>query len=492
MKEVEHDISGASTLIKRLSKSERTFISKKLSQSKGNKVHRLLFDVVVKNNSYGEEDIRQQFELHSDSKNYTLIKSQLLELVLRCLRDLDHGRSLESELYGRLESAKILSRKMLKAQALKIVHQVLKEAEKKDFFALQLKAAEMLIEIGSRTQNFREIENGIKEVNSLLLKQKLHNNILSLTHQANVVFFTLNGKPDYKNRYEEIIAQVSEVAHPSLRVQSALHHLRGFTSMVYDCDYDKATTCFEANLALIEQDPEYAKQYPMIFRTAAYNLALCLDSLNEEEKFNGLMKKFAELRTGNEYEDAESLGQIIILKQSFLQQRNMHKEVIEYIQSYEDRLHTDSAFMPPGLKLVLFTNCAISHFILREWKKALRWNNFVINDNFDVSNDLVCFNKIMNLIVHYELGNMDLIESVLPNLLRYLVSRDYYNGTFKLIYDFFAECIKDYTGEKEHALLLQLHKGLQTVVIQDNFNLKEVNQLFLDWAKQKIKPEKQQ
>ena len=58
------------------------------------------------------------------------------------------------------------------------------------------------------------------------------------------------------------------------------------------------------------------------------------------------------------------------------------------------------------------------------YSKSLFWVNKILNDNSDYRQDYKIFAKIMNLIIHYELGNIDLLEYNTKSVLRYILKKD--------------------------------------------------------------------
>lgn len=486
MKEVKNDSSGACTLIKRLNKSERSYITKKLSATKGNKLHQLLFDIIAKTNSFDEEEIKQLFKFQTKSTNYTLIKSQLFELLLTYLSDFNNDKSVEFELIQKLKLASILSGKLLRQQALKIANSVLKEAERMDFYAIQLKALEQILEIVSRLQNLEELEKTAMKISTLIKQNESHIKILNLTIEANFIFFKQSAKPEFKSLFESLKEKIVEPKDQTIKLQAAYNQLKGFVTMVYDCDYKSASFHFRKTLELIENNKEYISANPQLYQTATVNLAICLDALNDEKGFWRVVENTLPASTTSDYAHAERFGNLTVLKQSFLHRRKLYPEAVELIENLDKELKANLNQMPDAIRLVLSINGVLSYAYCKDWKKALKWNNTILNEQIDVANDLVCFNKMMNLIIHYELNNLDLIETLLPSIFRYLVARNYYNGSFKILYDFFHNLTKDYSLEQEIKHLKILNTEQQKLINEPGFNLQEVYQYIFDWSSEKL------
>jgi len=63
--------------------------------------------------------------------------------------------------------------------------------------------------------------------------------------------------------------------------------------------------------------------------------------------------------------------------------------------------------------LLLQFNIAIVYFTAQEYNKCLFWINNILNEKNYQRKDIIACVKIMNLLVHYELGNAELLEYLL-------------------------------------------------------------------------------
>ena len=70
---------------------------------------------------------------------------------------------------------------------------------------------------------------------------------------------------------------------------------------------------------------------------------------------------------------------------------------------------------------------AIILFAEKKYKHALNWINEVINFEDDaIRLDIHCNARIMNMMLHYELGNYDYLKNLYRSTVRYLKK----NGSF--------------------------------------------------------------
>jgi tetratricopeptide (TPR) repeat protein len=76
-------------------------------------------------------------------------------------------------------------------------------------------------------------------------------------------------------------------------------------------------------------------------------------------------------------------------------------------------------------KLLFHYHIATIYFGAGEFKDALHWINNVLNDNEQsLRQDIYAFSRLLNLIVHYELGNHDLLEYIIKSTVRFLNKKE--------------------------------------------------------------------
>jgi tetratricopeptide (TPR) repeat protein len=78
-------------------------------------------------------------------------------------------------------------------------------------------------------------------------------------------------------------------------------------------------------------------------------------------------------------------------------------------------------------KAFFYFNIAIIYFGAKKYNDALKWTNRLLND-IDISKslDIYCFGQLLNLLVHIELNNKNLLPYALRSTQRYLSTRNRY------------------------------------------------------------------
>lgn len=146
--------------------------------------------------------------------------------------------------------------------------------------------------------------------------------------------------------------------------------------------------------------------------------------------------------------------------------------------------------------LVFHNNCCLVYFHLADYRKALQNINLSLNaPDSGIRTDMVIFAKIMNLIVHYELGNEDLLPGLCKSTYRYMEKKWQIDRLEETLLTFFGKTIHRFTSKQERVIAFselkkELSEALSKQVFQD-FDLlawvesKILNKPFLEIAKEK-------
>lgn len=103
----------------------------------------------------------------------------------------------------------------------------------------------------------------------------------------------------------------------------------------------------------------------------------------------------------------------------FLMKGDFHKG-IEIVPEVEEKLQEYSLFVDVHRILVFNYKFASLYFGAGEYNKAIDYLHKIINDNQQgLRNDLQCYARLMHLISHYEIGNEEILESLIKSVYRF-------------------------------------------------------------------------
>ena len=87
--------------------------------------------------------------------------------------------------------------------------------------------------------------------------------------------------------------------------------------------------------------------------------------------------------------------------------------------------------------IYLFCKIMIVYFGAQEFHQANEYLNKLLNSKLDFRDDVQCFARIMNLIIHYEMGNTELLPYITKSSMYFLTKKKGMNVFEELFIKFF-------------------------------------------------------
>ena len=161
---------------------------------------------------------------------------------------------------------------------------------------------------------------------------------------------------------------------------------------------------------------------------------------------------------------------------------------ISLISSLERGLKEYGDRITHSTELTIYYNIVCLYFGAGEFAFSLHWLNRILNSPYkDLREDIHCFSHILNLIIHYELKNMDLLEYLVKSTYRFLLIRKRLFKFETLILNFMRKTLPRAPGQKELiGSFSDLRKELEAVSC-DPFERKALEYFdFISWLDSKI------
>jgi hypothetical protein len=468
-------------LIRTLTKSEKRFFKLHSSLQSGDKNYVRLFDIIEKMEVYDEELIKKTFRGEKFIKHLPSEKNHLYKTILKSLRNYYSETSVASSLKQEIKNIEILYNKGLFQECMKFLERAKKIAVQyeKFYYWFELIAWEKtLLEESFENGRFGDLDSLIREEQDVLNKLQNLTAYHVLYSKINYVF-----RSGGYSRSEEDTQIINEIAeHPliigkntalSHRAATICYYTQGFCSLAIGNTEVALEKYLRVKNILDEHThirADLAKRY---IRTLSQIIHCLLDlkRFNEAYEFLQMLKHAGELE-GFETQDAQSrihsehvlceLKRYIFLGK-FAEGAHAMTPVMEEIRSSESTLHKE-------IVLRMYYYLAYLHFGSGSPNKALQWLNRVTNDNEnDLRQDVYSYARLFNLVIHYELGNSDLLEYTIKSTSRYLQKRMRDFKMEKLILDQFKKLIhiRSSSAKKEQIDTFQIEMD-QLIRVEDN------------------------
>ncbi|MBE2218914.1 MAG: hypothetical protein IAE90_11950 [Ignavibacteria bacterium] len=418
-------------LISSMSKSEKRYFVLQSNLHKGNKQYIRLFKALEKLDSYNEKEFRKLNSDKSFVKNLAFCKNHLYKLIMKSLIDFSSGRSADAKIHSLISECKILFRKTLYPRYFRTIEKAKQLALKHERFGyvMQIMEMEKIIvrkeeqsgdKINTLHNEFSETAARMKNVfeysriGGLLLSsfrkfgltrgefqisaidEIIDNRLMSSTDKA-----LSNKALEGYFRVKELAAIARGDFESSYQAQlKRLETVKGdpspFLDQVINYRSDILYSLLETSLQL--NRPAEAAQYLKEIREILDNSK---DSLDDFEIYRSFVYFRRYLAAG----DTQKAGRLIPRLEHVLK-KYKNKMLIDTelsILFYIVKCRMMEGKYPAALKAA---NTLGSHPLLG--KRA----------------DYESYLKIMNLVIHFELKNFELLRYLLISAYRFLYKRE--------------------------------------------------------------------
>lgn len=443
-------------LIHSLEKSEKRHFKlyiKRSSSKEDLKIIRL-FDAMDKLSEYDEKFLLKTLKDFTRPQ-FSNLKVHLYKQILASLRLLKTNDNIDLKLSEQLDNARLLYNKGLKIQSLHILEKAkeMAKANQKMNFLVQAISLEKKIET-------LHITRSTLDKTELLANEALDisNHIDRVTRLSNLAlllyrWYVKNGHA----RNEDDEKGIKKFFKASL--PDDVNAIHGF----YEKLYLYQSYCW---YAFIRQDflmyYKYSQKWIDLFdedktmiavETGHYikgmhTLLNAHFDLRNFKKFKDTLEEFEEFAktdTANRYDNFRTHTSIYINGakiNQYLMQGNFTKG-LEIVPEVEKKLSEYALFVDSHRILVFNYKFASLYFGAREYGKAIDYLHKLINDNQPgLRNDLQCYARLMHLMCHYEIGNDEILDSLIRSVYRFMAKMKNLTVVEEAIFSFLRHSFK--------------------------------------------------
>jgi len=484
-------------LIDSLSKSEKRFFrlyaAKQSSTGVADYLH--LFDVLDGMESYDDERLRLLVDERT-AAHLSQTKHYLYNAILRALSRFHAGADVEFQIYELLQGARVLYDKRLYDQCRKVLHRAKKLALVNDrgLSVLKILVEEYRLAIleSHPTKTDERIDAIFDEMIRLSDQLALRNRYWRV--QAKM--YRLRTEVG-DSRDERIMAKARELLNDPVMADgeaiddpsAKLFYLFAFDHY-YDTVRDDGQT-YEYRrkiVEFIESEPVLRGRTADRYIPALHNF--CLAAI-QARRFDRFHEGFIKLE--------EAVASLRRERQSFndlhirMLVPRMHIERGEFDLAKEriDAMRADLPGLWGGLRRgfgIYFQYLgAYACFGVGDFVGALEWTNAIINRRrVEMHEELHCYGRILDLLVHYELGNLIALDSYLASASRFLVKHGRMREFEELALDLVRRlCLAPDRGRADEILSRAL--GRLRLLREDEFHRRSFTYIDLfSWVQSKL------
>lgn len=473
-------------LIKSLTKGEKRNFKLLTQITSSNKKYVKLFDIIDKQEVYDEKKVRARFKGDAFVKQLAVQKNYLYNLILKSLSH--YYKKDDGELSTLVFQVKILIDKNLFQHARKLMRKATDRAKDQERFYEYLQLLEYQRFILIQSKNHKGFKDEIRDIqveeNVTLDKVE---NMKEYRHLWNKSYHLL-----YSFSNERLEDQVEEVeklmAHPlmedvirakSTRAKVNYYLLRNLEHTYPVRVPHKINEGAEKVIDLLDQKPAIRQDLRGVYIDCLKNSWIHYHINGHHDKAN------ARLQQMRDFETKSPTTQRMIFEKYHLCGITGCLNVgdveggLAFVESFEKELKKYKGKMQKSLELHLYYMSAYFYLIAEMPEKALGWINEFLNEpRAEAFTDLQSLARIMNLVIHYELGNLDLFEYKWKAAHRYIYKRDRLQEFEKAALRYLKRLSQSHSADERRMIFGEMNIELQEI-IKNGYEEQMNNQLDL-------------
>lgn len=465
-------------LIKSLTPEEEKKFKLNSSLQQGDKNYIKLYNYIQKQDAYDEENVKQHFKNEIFVQHFASEKNQLLHHILKSMRQHRQETSASARIDEEIKNIQLLFNKSLYRQSRKQLSLIKKMAYDYELFYSLLEIVELekvLIDMEAHFGdiNYKTIDELIDEENSIF--KKIENYAAYEVHLAKLNSLSsrlmiARSKEDV-NEINTLIKETKKISEKegflSNKAKIIFLFIIGLGHRLLN-EMDAVNEVFSELIIEAENKPQIISEMPNYYIMAhGYVVRYCAIKKQYNDGFK-VIDKLKSLSL-NEMFKATDL-QILIFTQSYITemilyayigQHDKAKNIIPYVikglDKYETKINNEELVR-------IYHTISMVYFGVGEYNKALHWLNRIINTNYeDLRQDTIRISKLINLIIHFELGNDDLLSYIYKSSVRFFNQQEKQYRFETVFLDYFKKIALSKRDSKQKETYLRFKEELQKV-----------------------------
>jgi hypothetical protein len=488
-------------IIKSLTPEEEKKFILLSSLQQGEKNYIKLYNFIQKQDSYDEDVVKSHFKNEIFVQHFASEKNQLLHHILKSLRFHRQETSASAKIDEEIKNIQLLFNKSLYKQARKQLSIIKKMAQDYELFYSLLEIVELekvLIDMEAHFGdiNYKTLDELIEEENALFAKIEnfaAYELQLAKLNSLSSRLIIARSKEDVKE-ITDIIKETKRLSNQdgflSNKSKILFLFIIGVANMLQN-EMEEVHKSFSELIIELENKPEIISEMPYYYIVShGYLVRYCAIKKQYNDGFK-MIDKLKSLSL-NEMFKATDL-QITIFSQSYITEMvlysyigqhdkatNVIPYVIKGLDKYESKINNEDLVR-------IYHTISMVYFGVGEYNKSLHWLNRIINTNYDdLRQDVIRISKLINLIVHFELGNDDLLSYIYKSSVRFFNQQEKQYKFETVFLDYFKKIALSKRDSKQKETYIKFKEELEKV-FKDKYEKNALEYFnFYAWLDSKI------
>lgn len=464
-------------LVHSLTKSEKRYV--KVQAGSGEKDYIQLLDALLTQKKFDENLLIEENKNANFTKHLPVNKQYLYELLLKSLSKFGQ-KSLEDKVYEKIAAARVLIEKGLFLAAFKELKKGQSIAEKYEFFELQI----MLCSIEKKLIAQRQFKS--KDDNTIHDIYKTETDSLKQLKNTNEYWYLAQQMVQFQMRFQKIQTKENKEYIENLSQSTQFHNsdlATNFRSKLYfyqiNSTYqfmlgnvEKAYVINSDFLDFLESNPQFLKLYAERYLATLNNILIDSLVIGKYEILEEGINRLAMTVERPEFKSIKNIEsrifrqRYLLLINWSLRQQDFEK-AMAWISAIKEGLEQFGKKIEKHHRITFYYLVAYLLFQNKRYDEALEWNNLILNETKeDVVKEIFHFARILNLLIHFELKNYDLLDSLLLSTPKYLKSRRAIYETEKALFRFLRKLLNTIDKNEKRKLINDFKEEIDRLFAQ--------------------------
>ena len=444
--QTEHLIQLINSLTKSEKRSFNVFVSR--NNNPNEMLYYQLFEVLDKAGVYDESLIFSKIPKLKKTQ-LSNVKANLYQQILSCLRQTKRNQLSEIRIRELIDFARILYDKGIYKSALETLDKAKRLAISVNYETLIVsilyleKRIESQHVTGCMADRVKELTlHSEAVIDEVQLTNKLSNLSLMLYGKYLQYGYVKNQK-DYEHIQEFFEHHKPEVELTNLNFYQRLYLIQSyvwFHNMTQN--FSQYYRFAQRWLDLFHEYPDRKFSETPLYLKGIHNVLNALFMAQKQERFEVVLRELNDFDilskpnlTVNEISQYKLIHHVQHLNRIFLSCE--YELGVKTIQNIESDINSNPYNCDLNRMLVFYYKLGCVHFGANDCQSALSYLNMINNEyhpNF--REDIQCFSRILALIVHFDLGNEELVSYQLKHVYRFLLKLEELDAVFREILKF--------------------------------------------------------
>ena len=425
-------------IIKSLTKAEKRYFKLHVNKQIAGEDTKFLklFDLIDKQKDYDESKILEKGKTIK-SQQLSNLKAHLYKQILQNLRNLNSDEDIDLHIRELIDHSTVLYNKCLYDQCVKMLDKAKNMAEKYDKNALLLEITEFEKKLVTKY-----IRSNIEDKVSQLIKasdqinEKINNintfsNLTIKLYSFYLKIGFLRNHKDFELVNSFLYSTLPVFQEEQLSFDEKMYLYNSFVGYYFFIqDFERGYEYAKKWVTLFDENYDLILPKVEMYIRSINNLLVSQSKLHKYEEFKNTVQKLDSIVEIPDLKLTENI-RLLLFKYSSTHRINRYfmlgeftkgskiiPEIAESLENFEHLLDTHYI-------IIFYYKFACMYFGNSDYKKVIYWLNKIINmKDVDLRSDIHSFARILNLISHYELGNLDLVDYYIRSTYRFLIKKN--------------------------------------------------------------------